>query len=151
MAAYPDDGTVWKVPPGIANSAGTLVLHLCGNLRHFVGAVLGGTGYVRDRDLEFSRRDVTRGELTKELAAAQSDVAKTFSQLDQAALDRPYPQPVGGATVDTADFLVHLIAHLGYHLGQVDYHRRLVTGSNTTVGTVAPKELASVGQPGRVL
>ncbi|HEX2719050.1 MAG TPA: hypothetical protein VHM67_15380, partial [Gemmatimonadaceae bacterium] len=70
IEAYPDDASVWRPMPGIANVGGTLALHIAGNLQHFIGAVLGGTGYVRDRDAEFARRDVSRDEILREIDAA---------------------------------------------------------------------------------
>jgi uncharacterized damage-inducible protein DinB len=140
LEAYPDDASVWALAPGISNAAGTLVLHVVGNLRHFLGAVLGRSGYVRDRDAEFSRRDVTRGELERELEAAIRTVESVLPALTEEDLARTYPVPVGGRQVRTADFLVHLVAHLDYHLGQVDYHRRMTTGG-AAIDTVSPAEL----------
>lgn len=143
LEAYPDEGSVWRVPPGAPNSAGTLALHLAGNFRHFVGAVLGDTGYVRDRNGEFNRRDVPRAELIEELNAAATDVESTLAKLDDARLAAEYPVAVADHTVRTDEWLVHLAVHLGYHLGQIDYHRRLTTGSTDGVGVVSPRELAS--------
>jgi uncharacterized damage-inducible protein DinB len=130
--AYPSDDLVWRIAPGISNSAGTLVLHLTGNLEHFIGAVLGGTGYVRDRDAEFALRDLTRAELHRSIDSAAGAVDVALARLSPEQWQAPYPIPVAGHRVGTADFLVHLATHLAYHLGQIDYHRRmLVPGSNT--------------------
>src|SRR5439155_783939 len=117
-----------RVAPGISNGGGTLALHLAGNIQFFVGTVLGGTGYVRDRAAEFGRRDVPRTELLREIDAALAAVERGVARLPDAALSQPYPQPPGGFAVTTGDFLLHLITHFTYHLGQVDYHRRLLTG-----------------------
>src|SRR5437764_673264 len=70
VEAFADERDLWRVPPGIGNSAGTLALHLAGNIRHYIGAVLGGTGYVRDRDAEFALRDVPRTDLLADIDAA---------------------------------------------------------------------------------
>jgi uncharacterized damage-inducible protein DinB len=142
LDAYPDDASVWTLAPGISNATGTLVLHVVGNLRHFLGAVLGSSGYVRDRDAEFSRRDVTRIELERELEAAIRTVESVLPSLTEEELARIYPVQVGGRHVRTSDFLVHLVAHLDYHLGQVDYHRRLITGG-AAIDTVSLAELPS--------
>src|SRR5258705_10883161 len=75
---FPDDELLWETPPGIVNPAGNLALHVCGNLKHFVGALLGGTGYVRNRDLEFSRRSGTPAELVNELRAPPEIVDGTL-------------------------------------------------------------------------
>lgn len=136
IAAYPADADLWRAAPGIANPGGTLALHLTGNLQYFVGAVLGGSGYVRNRDAEFNRRDVPRAELLAEIDRALAAVAAGLGRVSDADLAQPYPQAVGGVTPTTGAFLAHLATHLGYHLGQVDYHRRLVTGQGTTVGAL---------------
>jgi uncharacterized damage-inducible protein DinB len=141
IEAYPADEDLWRVAEGITNSGGTLALHLAGNLQHFVGAILGTTGYVRDRDAEFATRDLPRADLFQRIDAALATVEQVLSRLTEAELGREYPAPIGKVRVETADFLIHLATHLTYHLGQVDYHRRIVTGSGTTVGTVAPWRL----------
>jgi len=143
LEAYPDERDLWRVVPGIANSGGTLALHLAGNFKHFVGAVLGATGYVRDRGAEFSRRDVPRSELLREIDEALAAVQRTLAQLGDDTLAPPFPQAVGGVTVTTGDFLLHLATHLTYHLGQVDYHRRMVTGQAGQIRAVAVDELGS--------
>ena len=148
VEAYPDERDLWRVVPGIANSGGTLALHLAGNFKHLVGAVLGATGYARDRAAEFSRRDVPRGELLREIDEALDVVDRTLASLGDDALARPFPQAVGGVTVTTGDFLLHLATHLTYHLGQVDYHRRMVTGRTEQIGAVAVGELPSARRAG---
>lgn len=143
IEAYPSDAELWRVVPGISNSGGTLALHLAGNLQYFVGAVLGGTSYIRNRDQEFSARGLSRAQVAAEVSAALAAVQQTFRRLGPADLEVEYPEPVAKVRVDTGDFLIHLASHLAYHLGQVDYHRRIVTGNPATVGTVAPGKLAS--------
>lgn len=144
VEAYPDDASLWRPVPGIANVGGTLVLHLCGNLQHFIGGVLGGSGYRRDRDAEFNRRGVSRAELIDEIDAAIESVARGLDATNDAALGSRFPEKVGGRDVMTVDMLVHSAAHLAYHLGQFDYHRRIVTGDERTIGAVAPSELPPV-------
>lgn len=136
LVAYPDDAAIWAMPPGTPNSAGTLTLHLAGNLRHFIGATLGDTGYLRDRDREFATRDVPRDELLELIATTRIEVDATLATLDPIAVDVPYPLPLNGHTIPTGRFLVHLATHLAYHLGQVDFHRRLSTGNAASVGTL---------------
>ena len=143
VEAYPDDRTLWRSVPGVVNTAGTLVLHLTGNLQHFLGAVLGGTGYVRDRPAEFARRDVPRAELLREIEAARTAVKTGLTQLADDQLAADYPEIIAGVRVGTGDYLLHLIAHFAYHLGQLDYHRRVLTGNETGVGAVRPAELSS--------
>jgi uncharacterized damage-inducible protein DinB len=141
LDAYASESDIWRVAPGIANSAGTLALHLAGNVQHFFGAVMGGTGYKRDRDAEFGRRDVPRAELVAQIEAAIVAVERGLARVSEAALAAEFPERIAGHTVTTGEWLVHLVAHLGYHLGQIDYHRRLVTGRGETVGTIAVTEL----------
>jgi hypothetical protein len=138
----PDDAVLWAVPEGVTNSVGTLAIHVTGNLRHFVGAVLGQTGYVRDRDAEFSIRGLTRAMVVVELDLAIRDVTTTFARLDPAVLENQYPQKVGGVAVGTRRWLIHLAVHLGFHLGQAGYLRRVVTGQNRSTGPVPVPALA---------
>ena len=144
LQAYPDDASVWRVIPGTPNTGGTLALHLAGNIQHFFGAILGRDGYVRNRDAEFARRDVPRAELLRGIDAAIASVGRTLATLDDAALKRPYPEPIAKRTVPTRIFLLHLASHLAYHLGQIDYHRRAVTGDATGIDAVSVRELPEV-------
>jgi len=143
IEAYPDEKSVWAERPGLPNTGGNLALHLAGNLQHFFGAVLGKTGYVRDRDSEFSRRGVPRAELVKQLDAAALAIDAGMKAVTSERLAQPYPEHVGGRTIPTQDFVVHLLSHLAYHLGQIDYHRRVVTGDSTSIGAIAVKELGT--------
>jgi hypothetical protein len=126
ITAYTDEAGLWKVEKSIANSAGTLCLHLCGNLQHFIGAVLGNTGYVRNRDYEFSARGLPKSHLLSEIAAARNAVEKTLSGLPPERLGQDFPIEMLGGRQTTAFILLHLAGHLNYHLGQVNYHRRLL-------------------------
>lgn len=144
IEAYPDDASVWRVIPGTPNTAGTLALHIAGNIQHFFGAILGRDGYVRDRDAEFARRDVSRAELLAGIDAAIASVDRTLAKLDDAALQQPYPEPIAKRTVSSGAFTLHLAAHLTYHLGQIDYHRRSVTGDAKGVDAVSVRELPEV-------
>jgi hypothetical protein len=143
VEGYPDDRALWQAVPGIVNTAGTLVLHLTGNLQHFLGAQLGGTEYVRDRPAEFARRDVPRAELLREIDAARSAVRKGLGHVSEEQLAADFPEIIGGARFTTGDYLVHLTTHFAYHLGQLDYHRRVVTGNESGVGAMRTAELSS--------
>lgn len=145
LDAYPDDASVWKEVPGLPNTGGTLALHLAGNLRHFFGATLAGDGYVRDRDAEFSRRGVARTELIALLDAAEKSVDAALAGLSEEKWRLPYPEPIAKRRVATDQFLVHLATHLAYHLGQLDYHRRMVTGDARGMDAVSVRELPEIG------
>jgi hypothetical protein len=141
IEAYPDDAAPWHPVPGLPNTGGTLALHVAGNLRHFIGAILGGDGYVRDRDAEFARRDVPRAELVAGLNAADAAIERALLALPDAAWGAPYPELIAKRRVGTTQFLLHLATHLSYHLGQLDYHRRIVTGDARGVDAVSVREL----------
>jgi hypothetical protein len=143
VEAYPDERDLWREVPGIANVGGTLVLHLAGNLQHYFGTRLANTGYVRDRPAEFARRNVPRSELVREIGAARAAVKAACAAVNPTQLSAEFPEVIGGFRVQTADYLVHLAVHFAYHLGQLDYHRRVVTGVNTSVEAVRPADLSS--------
>ena len=141
VEAYPDDASLWAQPAGLPNAGGTLVLHIAGNIQHYLGAVLGKSGYRRDRDAEFARRDVPRATMLAELDAAARAVERGIAALSDETLAAPDPEAISGRTYITGDYLVHLATHLAYHVGQLDYHRRVVTGDARGVGAVRPAEL----------
>ena len=139
---FPDDETLWKTVPGITNSAGNLALHACGNLRHFVGAVLGGTGYVRDRPAEFATRKGRREDVARELRETAYLVTAVLGRLPAAALDAPFPEAHEGIRLPCRLYLMHLSVHLAFHLGQAGYLRRALTGDARSSGPVSLKALA---------
>ena len=126
IGLYSHEADLWKTEGEITNSAGNLTLHLVGNLRHFFGAVLGETGYVRDRDKEFSDGEVPREELLAQIDQAVADVKATLEKLTDEDFASNYPIEVFGHPMTTEFFLVHLATHLSYHLGQINYHRRII-------------------------
>jgi uncharacterized damage-inducible protein DinB len=126
ISSYKTEETIWKLNGEIKNPAGNLCLHLCGNLQHYIGAVLGQSGYVRNRDAEFNTRALPKETLIKEIDNTFSIVLKTLTNLSPAGLDQQYPEDVFGKPMTTGHFLIHLAGHLNYHLGQINYHRRLL-------------------------
>jgi uncharacterized damage-inducible protein DinB len=126
VESYNDEANLWKTDGTVNNSAGTLTLHLAGNLNHFIGAVIGENGYVRNRAAEFSLTDIPRADLVKSLEATKMVVTTSLQALRPAHLDLDYPLEVFGYVMSNGYFLTHLIGHLNYHLGQVSYHRRLL-------------------------
>jgi DinB superfamily len=142
LALFPDDASAWTTVPGITNSAANLALHLAGNLQYYVGGVLGGTGYVRNREAEFGRRSGTRAEITAEIVSAINVVHDVLPRLPQDRLDAPLGEPVMGLTFRTEAFLLHLCVHAGFHLGQVSYLRRVITADATSSGPIPLQPLA---------
>jgi hypothetical protein len=147
LQLFPDDASVWQVVPGITNSAGTLAVHVSSNLLHFIGAVLGSSGYIRDRPGEFSVRDIPRALLIADIGRARDAVTRIVPQLTDHDLSQPYPEEVAGVQIVTGLFLAHLSAHLAFHLGQAGYLRRVVTGDTRSSSPLPLKPLASIGAP----
>ncbi|WP_080237756.1 DinB family protein [Spirosoma rigui] len=123
---YGRESAIWCVENEITNSAGNLCLHLIGNLNTYIGGELGKTGYVRNRELEFSLSDVPRTELLAKIDDTIRVVDQALDKVTSAQLEEEYPILVFEKKTSTGYFLVHLSTHLGYHLGQINYHRRLL-------------------------
>jgi len=123
---YKDEDKLWTIQDGISNSAGNLCLHLIGNLNHFIGATLGHTGYVRHRDDEFALKNIPRQDLLINIENTILIVKDTLSKLKEEDFAADFPQPLAGRAMKTDLMLVHLATHLAYHLGQINYHRRLI-------------------------
>ncbi len=126
ITLYKKEENIWVVVPNISNPAGNLVLHLAGNLNTYIGATLGNTGYVRQRDLEFSLRNISRAELLEKIDDTSNMISTVMDTLDDSILSKNYPLVVFEKEMTTEFFLIHLTAHFSYHLGQINYHRRLL-------------------------
>lgn len=126
IEAYQNESNLWRIDCNIANSAGNLCLHLVGNLNTYIGATLGGTDYIRNRELEFSLKDIPKKELIKMIEATISVVNEALDRVSNEQMEGEYPILVFEEKTSTEFLLVHLTTHLTYHLGQVNYHRRLL-------------------------
>ena len=126
ISLYKNENAIWLTDKEIANSAGNLCLHLAGNLNTYIGAALGNTGYIRNRDLEFSLKNIPKNELLKKIDDTITVIETTLEHTSEDQLAGEYPVLVFEHTTTTGYLLVHLATHLGYHLGQVNYHRRLL-------------------------
>ena len=127
---YKIEDDIWKVKGNITNSAGNLCLHLVGNLNTYIGRELGNSGYLRNRELEFSAKNVPKKELIRMVENTIVMINQTLDNLDEEILNAEYPILVFEQPTSTEYLLVHLTTHLTYHLGQINYHRRLI-GSET--------------------
>ncbi|MEI6524064.1 MAG: DUF1572 family protein [Bacteroidota bacterium] len=123
---YKNENDLWKVESEIQNSAGTLALHLIGNLKHFIGAQIGFTGYVRNRDREFSDRNISREKLVFEVEEAISIVKTVLPTIKDEDFSKEFPLEMYGAKRNTGYIILSLSTHFCYHLGQINYHRRLL-------------------------
>jgi hypothetical protein len=137
----PDDESLWRALPGVTNTVGTFGLHIAGNLQHYVGRVLGGTDYVRDRDREFSQRSGTRAEVVAGLRRAMDVVETVLPRISADTLDAVYPEAVAGGRLSTRLFLTHLSTHLAMHLGQAGYLRRILTANAETTSPTGVKPI----------
>lgn len=122
---FKDEKNIWRKADGITNSAGTLALHLTGSMNYTIGTLLGNTGYVRDRDREFSATDVPRETMIKDIEALAGVIKNTLASLDAESLAAIYPMEKYGQE-STAFYLMHFYGHLNYHLGQINYLRRII-------------------------
>jgi hypothetical protein len=129
LRAIPHDGALWTKPPGISNSIGNLVLHLNGNLREYIGRQLGGVPYSRQREREFSQTGLTLADLRARVEPLATLIPEIVAGLSDTDLNRLYPEEPFNSPISTAQYLVSLNSHLNYHLGQIDYLRRILTGS----------------------
>ncbi len=126
ISNYKSDEAIWKLEGEITNTAGNLCMHICGNLQHYLGSVLGHTNYLRNRDSEFNTRGICKQALLEEIDKTRVGVLSILDKLDCTVLDQLYPEDVYDKPMTTGYFLIHLAGHLNYHLGQINYHRRLV-------------------------
>jgi len=126
LKSYTQEPEMWQVVPGTTNSAGNLALHLCGNLRWFVGSVIGKSGYVRDREKEFADKNITLQKLENMITSCKHEVNDALNGLAVEELEKEFPHDVSGQKRSTGFLLLHLVSHFNYHLGQINYHRRMI-------------------------
>lgn len=126
IEAYTDEALLWEVRGEISNSAGNLCLHLMGNLNHYLGAQLGNTGYIRNRPLEFSDKNVPRTTLIQKIEATRQMLNEVINKLTEDDLAQNHTEEFNAGKDSNEYFLIHLYGHFNYHLGQINYHRRLV-------------------------
>ena len=126
IESYQNESDIWTIQKGIANSAGNLCLHLIGNLNTYIGAQYGKTGYIRNRPLEFSLKDIPRVELLSKIEETIVVVDNALNNISEVELKKEYPLLVFKDKTSTEFMLIHLTTHLTYHLGQINYHRRLL-------------------------
>ena len=126
IQSYEDENDIWRIKEGISNSAGNLALHLIGNLNHFIGSTLGNRGYVRNRDKEFSDKDVPKIKLIEDINETIQVIKRALKNLSRDDLEKDFPVAINNTISSTQFILLHLSGHLNYHLGQINYHRRLI-------------------------
>jgi hypothetical protein len=128
---YQNEDKIWYVESSISNSAGNLCLHLIGNLNTYIGAQIGKTDYIRLRELEFSLKNIPKAELLERIDDTMKVVSESLDKLNEEDLKKEYPILVFDKKTNYDYFLVQLTTHLAYHLGQINYHRRLLDESKS--------------------
>lgn len=123
---YTDENSIWILQGEIQNSAGNLCLHLTGNLKHFIGTTLGNTGYIREREREFTLKNIPQKDLITDIDSTTKIVLDTLNKLTAEDLEKTFPLEKHGKKVTVENMLIHLFGHFNYHLGQINYHRRLI-------------------------
>ncbi len=124
--SYTKEENIWLIKGDIKNSAGNLCMHLIGNLKYFIGSVLGNIDYERNREVEFSGKGVPREEIVKGLEETVAIVTGTLKNLNEKDLEGNFPHEIFKREMSSGSFMIHLVAHLNYHLGQINYHRRFI-------------------------
>jgi hypothetical protein len=123
---YQHEASLWKVAPQVSNCGGNLCLHLIGNLHHFIGRHIGNTGYIRKRDEEFSTKNTPKATLLSEISIVKQTVITSLENFPVEKLHENYAIEKNGEIVTNDFMLLHLLTHLSYHIGQINYHRRLL-------------------------
>ncbi len=126
LKQFTPEEKLWKVTGSITNSAGNLTLHICGNLRHYIGAILGGSHYVRNREAEFSNTNLPLNSLLQLIDESEKELEQAFQKLSNADLEKDFPVEVLNLKWITETFILHLYGHFNYHLGQINYLRRVL-------------------------
>lgn len=121
-----EEKSLWILDGSINNTAGNLALHIAGAVNHFIGAVLGKNGYIRNRAREFEEKNVPKDDIISKLNQAVNVVIEVMPRLTEADMEKEFPEKIGGNTFTIGFFLVHLVSHINYHLGQINYHRRIL-------------------------
>lgn len=125
---YAQEATLWQVKPGISNSAGNLCLHLVGNLNAYIGVGLAGSDYKRNRDLEFASKNVPKATLLNMVSETAVVVEKGLRTLSVDDMEKSFPIVIWDKPTSMEYTLLQLLGHLNYHLGQINYHRRILQG-----------------------
>lgn len=123
---YKNEAVIWETEKHISNSAGNLCLHLVGNLNTYIGKEIGNTGYVRNREEEFALKNVPKEQLLSMVESTKEIINVSLDKLTETMLENEYPVLVFEEKTTTGYLLIHLATHLTYHLGQINYHRRLL-------------------------
>jgi uncharacterized damage-inducible protein DinB len=119
------ENDIWRRPNTSSNSIGNIMLHLCGNIRQYAIASLGGREDIRERDKEFSARSGYDGDaLLKMLGETVAEAAAVMRGSDAAALIRV--RKVQGFELSGIGVITHVVEHLSYHTGQIAFWTKIL-------------------------
>jgi len=119
------DEQFWRNPFSHGNSVGHLVLHLTGNLSYYVGAQIAKTGYVRNRDLEFSEpRKLPKAEVLRKFDETISMVIATIEKQAEADWTALYTAEREPDSKNRVTLILRCASHLYHHVGQIIYLSR---------------------------
>lgn len=126
IQSYQNETKIWYTDKEISNSAGNLCLHIIGNLNTYIGAQIGKTNYIRNRELEFSNKDIPKSVLLAQIDDTILMLNQSLKMVSNEELQKEYPLLIFENKTSTEFLLIHLTTHLAYHLGQINFHRRLL-------------------------
>lgn len=126
IEAYTSETKLWTIDGNILNSGGNLCLHLIGNLKTYIGNGLSEINYKRDREFEFAGKHVSRQKLLEDISQTTQIVHDALHGLTEEQLKGDFPILIWKEKTGMIFTLIHLHSHLNYHLGQINYHRRLI-------------------------
>lgn len=126
LIKMPSEDSLWEKQGRAGNSIGNIILHICGNLNHYIGHHLGNSGYIRDRDAEFSATGLSKEKLLAMIISTREMVQKVLPQVDESRLNDNYPQEINGQQFTVGFTIIHMFAHLAYHTGQADYYLKMM-------------------------
>lgn len=126
LLLFKNENELWQTKGETKNAPGNLALHLIGNLKHFIGAQLGNTGYVREREKEFSEKNVALSNIIREIDEVKQMVNAVLSSLSASDLEKNFPLEFQGKQRSVLEMVFILYGHLNYHIGQINYQRRLL-------------------------
>lgn len=127
ITAFEADELLWKQPDAQIPAAGNTCLFIAGTLQHFIGNMIGDSGYIRNKEAEMKARNLSRERLIEEVDNTKRVVVDTLEQVTKADLQKVFPTKEFEEDVTTEYYLIHLLKNLSFHIGQIAILRSLVS------------------------
>jgi uncharacterized damage-inducible protein DinB len=127
VLAFESDDLIWRTPDTQVISAGNQCLYIAGSLQHYIGNIIGDSGYIRNKEAEMKAKNISRERLLEEIENMRQVVVDTLEQVSKTELQKQFPTNEFEEPVSTEFFLIHLLRKLSYHLGQISLLRQLVS------------------------